>query len=794
MKHIKLFALILAFITLFTVGCGEIKGSVSTPVGDKVFVEFDLDGLTRYETVEELKAALSANLENLEYGWTNGEIAGDDMVLEDAVEEEVAGDGADFDAAAPGDSDNRADYSDTNNQVAGVQEGDIIKTDGEYIYHITAMSEEKHSVLRIIRADNGQVALCSETDILSIISERSENYFPLGKGGIREMMLYGDLICVIVTYRTKNDDREMPSTMTVFVDISDKAAPVIADIRTQSGHYNNARVADGVLYTISTHNCYLYYDYDLIDIVADGIGLPYSVTPDLDAIQPYIDGAPLDTDYIYVADENKSHSSTVITSVRLGGDDYGFADAKAIYNNSGTVYCSEDNLYLAATQYEYHYSDMDTESEIDCYYKTVITRIALEDGVIKPQARGTVDGNINNQFSMDEHNGYFRIVTTGYYYSVQMNKSNLYILDANLDIVGKSEDLGLTETVRSVRFMGDIGYVVTFRQTDPLYAIDLSDPSNPKVLSELKINGFSSYMHPYGDELLLGFGYDATIEGSITGLKLTMFDNSDPADVTELDTYVMPYNITEKYYNSYYLYSPALDNHKAILVNAGKNIIGIPFLREGWYYGDDGKLENDYRANYYYSFFGFEDGQIVEYAKVTLDMGTDEKGYLNWNELTSVRGLYIGDYAYIVSTGSVTAISLGDYSITDFEKFDLNIDTPSVQEGADDESYEVSGGYGDFEGGVVEGSAGMGDSYFVYDSVYYDLSEDADFVQEIIDSGAWENAAPDCYCDFEVTVFGKLLNYHSECGTFSYDNFSIKLSEEDMSRLNDFLFKLIENG
>ena len=197
---------------------------------------------------------------------------------------------------------------------------------------------------------------------------------------------------------------------------------------------------------------------------------------------------------------------------------------------------------------------------------------------------GSVKGYLNNSFSLNEYNGNLRVVSTytgddanavrdfasnitGQYYEQNWTEHNaLYVLDEQLKQIGKIEGLADNETIRSARFFGDIGYFVTFRQTDPLFSVDLSDPANPQILGELKVSGFSSYLHFYGENHLLGIGYEADeATGMITGLKLSMFDISDPKQVTEVNRFTIP-GIT---------WCPAIENYKSILVQPEKNLIGF---------------------------------------------------------------------------------------------------------------------------------------------------------------------------------------------------------------------------
>ena len=250
---------------------------------------------------------------------------------------------------------------------------------------------------------------------------------------------------------------------------------------------------------------------------------------------------------------------------------------------------------------------------------------------------------------MDEYDGKLRMVTTVDEYWIESIKDDrtgesignkitescrtnaLYVLNQNLDIIGKIENLAEDEQIYSARFMGETGYFVTFRQTDPLFAVDLKDPKNPQILSELKISGFSEYLHFYGEDRLLGIGMEADEEtGSTEGMKLSMFDISNPADVQEISKLAM---------GNYY-YSEALYNHRAVLISVNANIFG--FEVEGQ---ENGNFKRDYLV------FSYENDQFVQKLKLE----TNNK----YGEIYSSRGTFIGDVFYLLTRdGSVKSYDL----------------------------------------------------------------------------------------------------------------------------------------
>ena len=256
--------------------------------------------------------------------------------------------------------------------------------------------------------------------------------------------------------------------------------------------------------------------------------------------------------------------------------------------------------------------------EVKGAYKEVTTiyRFSIKGLDIAAEAVGSVPGVILDQFSMDEYEGYFRIATTvtkvtinpnGY---VTMSRSNnVYILNMNLSIVGKLEDLAMGERVYAARYLGNMMYLVTYRRIDPLFGIDLSDPKNPKVLGYLKIPGYSEYLHPISDKYLIGIG--VVDEGR--GIKVSLFDISDPKNIKEVSKVI----IKEAFW------SPLFTDHKAFLINPIKKYIAFPIY---------GKIKGLV---------------VIDYSNDTLSL----KGIIIHDDC--VRGLYIGDYIYSISRSLV---------------------------------------------------------------------------------------------------------------------------------------------
>ncbi len=493
----------------------------------------------------------------------------------------------------------RPEHSDTNIQVTGVQEADVVKTDGHYLY---ALSK---ATLTIVEVSDGKLNQAAE--------------LVLEQDGYAENMYVTDNRLVVERTKVQRGV-DVCNTFVEVYDITDRTAPRLLTNFGQSGYRVTSRMIGDILYTVSEYSIYK--------------------TPAEDEIATYVpvvsyntdDVVPLAVKDIYVCGGDAAGCTYTVIS---GYDTAAMRQVshKSLLGNGDTVYCSAENLYLAG------YTGIKTEnSRVNA---TQLHRFSLKDGEVKWEADGMVEGSLLNQFSMDEHDGYFRLVTTeggttwkenddGRMVTVTPTKTSqsLYVLNDDLEVVGQINNLAPDERVYSVRFTGDIGYFVTFRQTDPLFAVDLSDPTKPTVLSALKIPGFSEYLHPFTDNLLLGLGRDADEKGVQSGnVKLSMFDVSDPADVTEAYTFVLE-NCQ---------YSAAEHNHKAILADAEHDLIAFP--------GNAGA----------YLIYGFteEDGFAL---RAELQVPMAEYG----------RGVYIGDYFYLVTVGyAVHSYRLSDFSLTD---------------------------------------------------------------------------------------------------------------------------------
>ena len=243
-----------------------------------------------------------------------------------------------------------------------------------------------------------------------------------------------------------------------------------------------------------------------------------------------------------------------------------FLDTQSILGCGSDIYCNSETLVVALTTME-ETNDVSKD-------KTELFRFSLKDGAVTMESQGSVPGYVLNQFSMDEYNGYFRIVTTEnvtHYFNgggiasaeQEKTRNHLFVLDESMNIVGSIEDLARGESIYSARFMGDTGYFVTYRQVDPLFTVDLSTPSEPKILSELKVPGFSNYLHPFGDGLLC-WALDKIQMRKAGRFRASSFLYLIPP------TRPRSQKKHSELLGEKYMWSNAIGNHKAILVDSEK--------------------------------------------------------------------------------------------------------------------------------------------------------------------------------------------------------------------------------
>ncbi|WP_342513340.1 beta-propeller domain-containing protein [Sporosarcina sp. FSL K6-1522] len=555
----------------------------------------------------------------------------ENMVSEDSAKSENATSGA-------------SDYSATNNQVEGVDEADLVKTDGDFIY--TVLGEGTVTITDIRDPQNmrkvtelkmegefypSQLFLHRET--LAVLGNRYDYRQPKVKGG------------------PAMDMQPMHGMTTVqLYDVTNPEKPVLLREVGAEGNLTGARKTEDTLYFITSVYPYVWD----------------AATLEGDVLRPskYDSKVGYATERVAYQDiailpGAIEPSYSVITAIDLASPAESQFVTKGYLGGSEQLYMSTDNLYLTATMYD----AARTMNESMTVWgggaaDTEVFKFTLNGTDVTFQSSATLKGTILNQFSMDEHNGYFRVATTeGNMWDEQApSKNHLFILDEKLTITGSVEGLAKGERIYSARFMGDKAYMVTFRETDPLFVIDVADPATPKVLGELKIPGFSNYLHPLDANHLIGFGYETVAQKNpgggeplITtlGMKISLFDVSDFANPKEKDTEIIGGKGT---------YSQIQYDHKALFQHKERKLYGFPI-----------SIYNETERDGY---MDFESSGALVY-EITAENGIKLKGdlvtkksrgeqYVEW-EREIQRMLYSKDVLYTISMTDINSYSLDTY-------------------------------------------------------------------------------------------------------------------------------------
>lgn len=453
-----------------------------------------------------------------------------------------------------------ATRSETNTQVENVDEADVVKVDDRYIYYVA------NKKIVIIDAKNPETS-----EKIAEINYEEASFNP------REIYVKKQKLIVIGdeyynTCKTESIVTEDIATTDIAIskDFKPKSGIIIYDISNIKepqevrrvmieGNYISSRMIENNIYYVA--NKYIYssniLNNQLENLNEDEYKPRYQDT----AVSK--DEKCINYDSIYYLDGTQDASYLMLIGLNI--DDNEEADIRTFLGAGQYVYASEKNIYIATNKTIFG------EGYEVIGGNTHILKFGLENGKFKFDAETDVDGQINNQFSMDENEDTFRIATTtGNIWVDKTTANSLYVLNDKLEEIGKITDFAKEEKIYSARYVGDKAYVVTFKQTDPLFVIDLSDSKNPQILGELKIPGYSTYLHPYDETHLIGFGYDTKENGTrvtTNGLKMSMFDVSDLSNPKEL------FKITVG--DGKYTYSELTYNHKALLFSKEKNIIAF---------------------------------------------------------------------------------------------------------------------------------------------------------------------------------------------------------------------------
>jgi inhibitor of cysteine peptidase len=496
------------------------------------------------------------------------------------------------------------DYSKTNVQVEGVDEADIVKTDGEYIYVI---SDQKVVIVKAYPAE--------EAAILSKIAVN---------GTLKQMFINEERIVVFYETGSWNEAK----TFIEVYDVSDRENPAVKREMSVGGLYFASRMIGDYVYVVVRKAA---------AVVEGEVALPEidfeSKCKVLSATEIY---------YSNIADYG--YMFTTIVTVNVKEDWQEPNDETILSGATTTMYVSLENIYLAIVNGG----------------KTILHRIHIENGEISYVADGQVPGEVLNQFSMDEYDSYFRIATTSWR---PQRQNNLYVLDIDLGTIGRLEEIAPGETIHSARFMGDTCYLVTFRKVDPFFVINLSKPSSPEMLGELKITGYSDYLHLYDENHVIGVGKETDFSW-YQGVKISLFDVTNMSQPKELAKYEIGDRGTD---------SPVLRDHKAFLFDKEKNLIVIPV-----------SVAEIHESQYPNGVPPYVSGEIAwQGAYVfTVSLTLEKKIMLN-GTITHVengniynssyhikRTLFIGEVLYTISDSKIKMNSLLDLS--EIDEIDFN--------------------------------------------------------------------------------------------------------------------------
>ena len=561
--------------------------------------------------------------------------------------------------------------SNTNTQVNGVDEADFVETDGRYIYV----------------AHNGQLSIVG-TD-LTVASQSTLS------GNVVGEFLAGDRLTVITQtgsgwYGPMVRMACMPwqwnpqTTVTVY-DVTDRTAPAVVTQTMFDGGFQDARAVDGVVYVVLQRGLNLpapqYTDTPVAPDTADPVNGQLAMDmklayggwePTVTAYRTYetwdeyvarvsdqivdlslphaysvdAEGNTVDLGLVAGAGSivrpSADDAQSVLTLVSLdsanasAGSSFADSVGTLVSQSGNTVYMNHGALYVGTTEYQYNDSGSSNDTRID--------RFIIQGTNVAWQASGVVSGTLINQFAMDEQDGYLHVAThtTEYHYVNDIwgtrNDNGVYTLDTvgdTLDVTGSLTGLAPGEQLYAARFVGDKAYLVTFVQTDPLFAIDLSDPAAPVLLGELEIPGFSNYLQPVGDGLLLGIGQEREAGTPNTHVHATLFDVSDGSNPTQ---------ITRQYLteNTQWSWSDAQFDHHALLYSAEDGLLVVPVYGSGY----DAET-----GTYRYE-------QLLKVMRVT-PTGLEVLGDIHTDQ-SVFRTVRIGEVLYAVSDASVTAYSLSD--------------------------------------------------------------------------------------------------------------------------------------
>lgn len=577
---------------------------------------------TMYHRASDYKEVYQTLLKGYQQNWIEGEMSAETSTA--TSEDKASGNAAKDESAdmdlSEGSKEGGKDYSTTNLQMEGVDESDIAKIDGSYIYTV----EDKYIVI---------------TDIRDGKLEEVTRFLPKDCGAadrVMEIYVDGDqLILVVQGYETslgesskagsdkENSDKESSDEEIAVSDASEDSAfcykmngksttqiqvysivdrrnPEFEGRLIQDGYYNTSRKIGDVVY--------LFTQYHMTSDVVGYVEKEYT------SVIPKVNGEKVAAGEIYLP-ESSGESGILVSSLDVNKPDK-VLDSKLVISGYAQTYISKDALYLY-------------EEDYDGAMITNIAKFALDEGRISGVAATAVRGYVRDTFAINASDGYLRVLTTDY--STEDEVNALYILDENMKLTGQLTGIAPGEEIYAARFMGNTGYFVTYRNTDPLFTVDLSDPEKPEIIGELKVTGFSEYLHFWDDTHLLGIGYESDEKtGNIENIKISMFNIENPGEVTEEAKLVLK-DVD---------YSEALYDYKSVIISKDKNLIGL--------------VCEDYsssRTKQTYQIYSYENGTFKKQAEIP---------DINGVNYENVRGMYSGNVFYLWINDNITSYDMTD--------------------------------------------------------------------------------------------------------------------------------------
>ena len=574
------------------------------------------------------------------------------------------------DSSAPASAPGSPDYSTTNVQVEGVDEADVVKNDGEFIYMVT------RNTVRIVKAfPTDEMSEVSKLDVYD------KNFNP------SEIYVAGNKLIVMGQTSGNTDGGYWNRTKVYVIDMTDKKNLKEDRSVEFDGNEISSRRIGNRLYLV-TNKYPDFYGFKAEDPIEGIIPMMIDSTENKEkrvATCVNIRFMPRyeTPNFVTVASFDVSNPfSEISKEVIMGAGD--------------TIYSSLENLYVATTQYDYpEVQKFDIWAPPLQNERTVIFRFDIADTKVTYKGQGAVKGHLLNQFAMDESGSALRVATTTgeVWNSKDPSKNHLFILDRdNLGtVLGKIEDIAPGEKIYSVRFLGKRAYMVTFKKIDPFFVIDVSDNTAPKILGELKIPGYSDYLHPFDENHIIGFGKDAVDPAEMDqagfnnnafdfawyqGMKIALFDVTDVANPKVLFNELIGDRGTD---------SEVLHNHKALMYDKKTNLFAFPITVN--------EIKDKTAGSYMGSTYGETVFQGAYVYKLDLEKGFQLVGkFTNYNdpEVFKKQGFYwysdkntinrivsIGDFLYGISAGKVHAVKRSDVSdVKTIELAGVTDDTP----------------------------------------------------------------------------------------------------------------------